>query len=170
MINGHPVSFSGEKIATTLNADGTQNLLISGPVKLDTSKLIASVKSNGVDVPLSHPVLDPNDTITLLWTNPSPASAFAKQTITVASGYAGYFVEFRYDNELAGVLPKHYIKVGTSSLCFAFYTTAGGSYWMQREATANANSVTFGEGRNYSNSTGNNYCIPTRIWGVSFTL
>lgn len=132
-------------------------------MNLDTSKPIASVSYNGVDVPLDvAPVL--------LWTNASPTSSFSPQTITFTEGgFASYLVEIRYsgsaDTRWVGVIP-----LGTTvSTSNGVYGYAGASFVARYCGNATENSIQFAEGK-VGSSVNSSYAIPTRIWGVKFTL
>lgn len=96
----------------------------------------------------------------LLWTNASPTSVFAEQTVNVATGYSAYIVELRAYTTDATTMTWYVPFGGYSNKClvkgndmFRYITDAGDGY------------VTFG------GSTSGGYTgIPTRIWGVKFTL
>lgn len=135
-------------------------------MNLDTSKPIKSVSYNGVDVPLD---VAPK----LLWTNASPTSAFGAQTVNVASGYDAYLIECRAGvyNEASSVV---YIPTGSANAVVAsMYKGSYGPFGYSRYVTvSNTGSIAFTTGRSLRDDT-NTYadaCVPTRIWGVKFTL
>lgn len=130
-------------------------------MNLDTSKPIKSVSYNGVDVPLFQ------EAPVLLWTNASPTSAFAAQTVTVASGYSAYLIELWHMTTGANY-SVFFVAVGAKKSYHA--TTSGLTGSCNREITPNASSIVFGKGYNSSGNAVNNVAIPTRIWGVKFTL
>ena len=103
----------------------------------------------------------------LLWTNASPSSSFAAQTVSVDSGYDGYIIEGKYSNTADGHLCKSYIPVGSSThMCGS---TSNLPVLSGRVVTATGSSVAFSTGY-YNAQPNTSYCIPTRIWGVKFTL
>lgn len=104
----------------------------------------------------------------LLWTNPSPTSAFAEQTVSVNSGYAAYLIELRYITTKETNLTKSFINVGESLFCFATESRSYPASSFHRLVTANDGAVVFG--KSYSAGVNNATAIPTRIWGVKFTL
>lgn len=110
----------------------------------------------------------------LLWTNPSPTSAFAGQKIQIdLSKYDGVIVEFNVAKSVSQLLTRAYIRKDDTSVY-----TGGGGYYSPSE-TANAASrarsisvsddgVTIGKG--YTNATDNGSCIPTKIYGINIVL
>lgn len=111
----------------------------------------------------------PSEYKKLLWTNPSPSSAFAGQTITLdLSDYDEIEIEYQ-DNQYVGINKSVSTTVGASSYIF---TTAGGSG--ARQVTVNANSIEFGAGIYYSSyggggsTTNNGVCIPSYIYGIKY--
>lgn len=137
-------------------------------MNLDTSKPIKSVSYNGVDVPLDvAPVL--------LWTNASPASAFSEQTLTFGGTYDGYIIEVRCittQNAYAHCYVKNGVTVPIIAGKDNDFANAYYQHFGWRCVTATANTLTFTGGA-YDDESGthkNNCGVPTRIWGVKFTL
>ena len=104
----------------------------------------------------------------LLWTNASPSSTFADQSVTLPSGYAGYIVEGKFLTSTDGYLCKTYIPVGSTTPCFASTGVANNGISI-RLATASTTGIAFQQGH-MNGSVNNGVCIPTYIWGVKFTL
>lgn len=106
----------------------------------------------------------------LLWANASPTATFAPQTLTFTeSGFTSYLVEIRYSGAVetrwVGVIP-----LGTTmGVDKGVYGYAGTSYVSRYCGQATENSIYFAEGKS-GTSVNNYYGIPTRIWGVKFTL
>lgn len=129
-------------------------------MNLDTSKPIASVSYNGVDVPLDvAPVL--------LWTNASPTSEFAAQTVNVETGYSAYIIESRTTTSNSDVR-KFFLNIGDTATMVHSTSITTASYGRPISSTDTA-AVTFGDGKR-GGTTSNTHIIPTRIWGVKFTL
>lgn len=146
MIIGNPITLGGKK------AEGTISITANGTY--DVTKY-ASANVNVVSAPV------------LLWTNASPTSSFAAQTVSVAGGYDGYLVELKYDNSANNYHTTTFTAVGSGQ---KFYAIAMSSYtWYGRHITPNNGNLVFGN--TYSNYSNSNLCAtPTRIWGVKFTL
>lgn len=152
----------GTTIGASYNADGTQNLII---------------KDDGsvIEIPDPNPVL--------LWTNASPTSAFAAQTVAVnGTGYSGYLVEVggvRNETSNSGSLNITFVPMNSaykavSSQSYLNSSEANPFYYMRMVTSATENGITFSTGSYGKPATGSmagtNYAIPTRIWGVKFTL
>lgn len=109
----------------------------------------------------------------LLWTNASPTSGFASQTVGVdGSSYEAYLVEIVSETTALNQLGYGYIRktsditAKTTNQGVAVISSGGGMYtrWIN---TVTDTSITFGP----TGQAGGNYeSIPTRIWGVKFTL
>lgn len=140
-------------IGASYNADGTQNLII---------------KDDGsvIEIPDPNPVL--------LWTNASPTSEFAAQDITVGQ-YAGCIVECRGATANANTRKVFVANGENFSVVIPTNNTNAPGRCTARNIGYSGNTVTINGGvyqstSSNSVSTGNAYCIPTRIWGVKFTL
>lgn len=105
-----------------------------------------------------------------IWDNPSPASSFASQTISIAdlAHCTKVYVQFNYTNSDqstgGGCLIPY---VGGDDVVGGQGVSVGSSYYYVRGVRINwgANTVQFMGG--YRGTTaGNNYCIPRCIYGV----
>lgn len=103
-------------------------------------------------------------TMTLLWENASPNSAFAGQTINLdLSGYDHALIEFCL-NPIAWqikISAWYRVDAGESIVSVA----DGNPYTYLRGVTVNTNNVTFGTGR-LGNTENNNNLVPLRIYGL----
>ena len=132
---------------------------------------VTKYASANVNVPPEAPVL--------LWTNASPTSAFAAQAVSVSSAYDGYLIECRAINSESNMKSIVYLPNGTAG--------AVGCVWVdttydinpcaaERLATIASGKITFSGNGRYKGAasgawaTSTSYAIPTRIWGVKFTL
>lgn len=182
---------TGSTVGKQLNNDGTQNVFVDDTKgdTIDTGRPIASVKYNGVDVALvggsGEIPITANGTYdvkkyasanvnvqsapVLLWTNASPASNFAAQTITVPVAYDGYLVEVRRTRS-QGTESDHAISFINAD--GKWYKVSSGTYDNatkgyepeSRSVRANGNSLQFLAAIQDYNA------IPARIWGVKFTI
>lgn len=109
----------------------------------------------------------------LLWTNPNPGTYFGAQEVTLPTGYSAYLVEFMYMFS-DGRRSIMYLPMG-GSLRYAFSHLHTGqiSNWYTRRINSVADgAISFGTGvgPNGTFSTHNDYAVPTRIWGVKWTI
>lgn len=119
--------------------------------------------------------LSGSETRTLLWTNASPTSVFAGQTLSLGlSGYDAVEIVCRYSTT-DDTRTRYICDVGSSSSMYWFYYTGtDGKYTGVRsrtEVSASTTGVTFntcsGKPGNSTTSTANNgYIIPIEIYGV----
>ena len=104
--------------------------------------------------------------ILLLWENASPGSSFKAQTIALdLSNYEFVYVEFR-ESTSSSVKRIKRIAQGHTGRGHIEYN------WKNtRNTTVKETGVTFEDGHRIGYETeatnGNDYCIPTRIWGVT---
>lgn len=151
MIYGQPVTFGGASGEIDITDNGT----------FDVKKYATA----NVNV---EPVL--------LWTNASPTSAFAAQTVSVPSGYDAYFVEIKWStgahiSGATGINTINFANVGEQKPTISPLILSPSTFVSYREFTANSNSITFGAGYSVGSSTTyNEKAIPLRIWGVKFTV
>src|SRR5574344_187355 len=105
----------------------------------------------------------------LLWTNSSPTSAFAAQTITISGGFSSYrylVIECYYSTGAVYIsdnLDLTGYSLRETSFGNPFYALSGSTY---RSCTINksAGTVVFQQG--ISGGTNNAYCIPGKIFGL----
>ena len=103
----------------------------------------------------------------LLWTNTADQSAtFRAQTVTVPTGYSAYLVEFRLHRLYPQILGTLYIPFGFSGCSAALlgYTYPDNNAY-RRITSVSDGAIAFGTSTN-----ANNDYIPTRIWGVKWTI
>lgn len=172
-------AIGGAKIGVTLNDDGTQNLYITdnGSV-LDLATGTADATATAADVmsgktfyaegvkktgTLTASAFDP----VLLWTNASPTSNFNAQTLSLSGQqYSAYVIEIQSTTNNSNMLVKTYLPFGFTGRVYASTVAA----FFNRDITSvSSTGITFGYGYQ-GNASGNDYGIPTRIWGVKFTL
>lgn len=128
------------------------------------------ITENGIHNVKEYSFANVNVAPVLLWTNASPTSAFTPQTLTFdESGFSGYLVEIRYstsvDTRWVGFIP-----IGTTmGVDKGVYGYAGTSYVSRYCGQGTGNSITINEGK-IGTSRNDVYAVPTRIWGVKFTL
>ena len=107
---------------------------------------------------------------TLLWTNPSPTDTFSSQIMELPTGYGAYFVEVRATRTDSTVRAWYLPFRETSE---AIHVTVGSglsaqSYYRQILYITDG-AIRFGNGYQ-STTTNDRYAIPTRIWGVKWTI
>ena len=119
----------------------------------------------------------------LLWTNASPTSDFAAQTVRLAGGYDAYLVECKTSKIVDGILTTTFLPFFTGTSAENYRAVVSYRWYGARRYTkgrvvrsAQDGQITFGigfEGGGGASSGTGDYaseCIPTRIWGVKFTL
>lgn len=102
---------------------------------------------------------------TLLWTNASPTSSFAAQTVSLdLSGYDAVLIIYKMDTA-TGTYYSHTCPKGLTMNLVGFYNYRG-----RRGATMLDTGVTFGDGSGASTTgsmeTNNGMCIPYQIFGI----
>lgn len=109
----------------------------------------------------------------LLWTNPNPGNYFLSQTVTFSTGYDAYLVEFSY----CPATPSYsvmYLPLGISyEYAYCVHQSTRMSNWYMRQIkSVSDGAIDFGPGSgpNGNASSHNDYAIPTRIWGVKWTI
>lgn len=183
-ILGNPLSLGGggAKIGVTLNEDGTQNLFLTDnntvldllvgtedatatPADVASGKTFYAQGQKKTGTAVTEPVL--------LWTNESPTSEFKAQTLTFAGEWSAFLVEVKYTNSSTKTPSVAYLDVATPPNVIAGGSGPSDYIAVSRQIVAvTANSVKFGS--SYASAAYNQpegyYCVPTRIWGVKFTL
>ena len=106
--------------------------------------------------------------MTLLWTNASPTSSFANQTITIdLSDYDAVLVKSKIVTDINGVFSQLFFKSSGYSYLFFVYT-----HIFYRFLEISDSGIVFGHCNYLSNygasgfSVGDNYAIPLQIYGV----
>jgi len=114
----------------------------------------------------------PSEYRKLLWTNPSPNSAFASQTITISNltDYSGIEIVAEYGLQDVNKLlnTSAFPNGGLGSIIAS--QGSGGAFCM-RTVTINGNQVTIGDGALISGasvSVSNKNCIPIKIYGIKY--
>lgn len=110
----------------------------------------------------------------LLWTNASPANSFAAQTVNLPTGYDAHLVELRVSTGTGGTdttLGISYVPFSNSSRILSSSLFEGDASKVSKRTITSSQdgSITFGEGAS-SAANVNTFGIPTRIWGIKFTL
>lgn len=106
----------------------------------------------------------------LLWTNAMPTSSFVSQPVDVASEYDGVLIECKFSNNL-DVRGITYVPNGVQTKIFAPENTiTSNSEAGYRVVTATNDFIIFSAGWYTDHAQNNNSAIPTRIWGVKWTL
>lgn len=104
----------------------------------------------------------------LLWTNPNPRNTFSPQTINVnGAEYSSYLIEVRFSDS-DGNTGVSLIPIGGKGACITPNSNFVAPYASRAVLSTNANSIQFGAGMAYS--TDNTKGIPTRVWGVKYTV
>lgn len=133
-----------------------------------------TITSNGVYDVSKYAEADVNvqDEPVLLWENPSPNSSFEAQTVALnGDEYSGYIVEAKYvstgDDKYR---VRQYFEMGQISRPI-FVTPNNITYVYRVASDFTASGITFAKPSGTdSESRNTKYIIPTRIWGVKFTL
>lgn len=102
-----------------------------------------------------------------LWTNDSPGSSFAAQTVTLrvaASGFDFLLFEYYYSNT-GQQLQSQLVSANYTGTIGLRIVQAGSNRTGGRNCTVSGTTVTF-EAASYNGGTNNNYCIPYRIIGI----
>lgn len=108
----------------------------------------------------------------LLWTNPSPTSAFSAQTVSLdLSGYSYVYIEcLMASSYTSQYINAHLFRVGGG---LSYRMIGGGSTIMFRDATPTTSGVEFSVGyivNTYtSNVTDNTRIIPLHIYGIKLS-
>ena len=197
-ILGSPLSLGGggAKIGVTLNEDGTQNLFLTDnntvlnllvgtedatatPADVASGKTFYAQGQKKTGTATMEPaVTEP----VLLWTNTNPNAEFAAQTLQLdMSNYGGALIEagslnwgvidanaktINYVRKQDGYQGLGSVRAGTIS---SGSYSKGTSYGMRDVIVSDAG-LQFMNGYQDNGTQNNARIIPTRIWGVKFTL
>lgn len=108
-------------------------------------------------------------TMKKLWTNASPTSSFAAQTVSVnLSGYQFILIEWRFDNKSTAFSYSQLMRVGVKTKIHFAYEEA----YTNRDTTPSSSGVTFGAGyytvlKTTNYQLNNVYAIPYQIYGIA---
>ena len=124
---------------------------------------------NLLDIAYALPNAGGGTSIELLWTNASPSSSFAAQSVSVDLTACSMVIITMYQGTESGNLSATWI---VPKGCFAMLSIVNGgssgtvSYF--RQATVNDNSVSFGKGYRCKEAEleDNEYAIPAVIYGI----
>ena len=120
---------------------------------------VTKYASANVNVPPEAPVL--------LWTNASPTSNFAAQTVSLdASDFVGYLLEFCKSTSASDYMTIYRLFGDADTIQFGSTT----NNYMRLVTSLDNTGIVFGVAKTASLSENNKWVIPTRIWGVKFTL
>ena len=106
---------------------------------------------------------------TLLWSNSSPSSSFAAQTIPLSlSAYSVIAIACKQQDSTAIDMAIPCLGFVGNTLQCCIPNIGSTQYFYKRTATIASTGVTFSTGyRNTNSTTGTNYCIPVAIYGVA---
>ena len=104
----------------------------------------------------------------LLWTNASPTSSFAPQTVHLPTGYTGYIVEACWSNAMRDYKCWSFVAPVAAGVCQAVSTgyPNTGTVGTRIIKSVSNGSIVF----DTQTPHGNAGTIPLRIFGVKFTL
>ena len=139
------------------------------------------LSQGGIYIPTSNGYLYENQqggsTETVLWTNNSPTSQFAAQTITLSDDYSNYdYIEVYFrlstsdDTEYRDIIPKATLDKSNSSNTFAIGNAYSNSTRARGSYVSGASMYFTAAYPLTSTSTNNSYVIPTKIVGISVAL
>lgn len=173
--NGNCFAFFG----TATDGLTSPKLLINGELALGTALSIANGGTGATTVAgaRSNLGLSGAQIKTLLWTNGSPSSQFANQTLSLGlSGYEAVEIEYCYGSSYTNVVETGIYKKSYTQQYMTCHgdikTNNTGFFISQRLVTVTASGITFGKGT-YKNisaavkgAEGNAYCVPLKIYGI----
>lgn len=123
------------------------------PVSMKYGKGVDEAKANRFFVPL--------------WTNPSPTSSFAAQTISIdLNAYAWFAIETRWSTSSDLVIPLCIYKVDESRHIISLTNDASNRTGGRQFAYSITNKAITFEGGYYNGSSSNANVIPIAIYGV----
>lgn len=170
---GNPTSAQGIRPCFTLPADMP---LRSEPYADGSWGLVdeyeptdtVDITDNGIHNVKEFSFANVNVAPVLLWTNASPTSNFAPQTISLSETWDAFIIEIQYAGFGAVKYGRGFLNVGEPGYIGIYFSAASGTGRIVTSTTVN--SVVFGDAKQGADSIANTACTPTRIWGVKFTL
>lgn len=195
-IRGGNSRAGGAKIATTLNEDGTQNIYISDDAEtvIDLKSLTKDATATAEDVASGKTFYAQGTKYTgtgagnpvLLWSQTyTNGMSWGAQTVSISgTGYDAYLVELTFgrinnDTSYNTATNIHYLPFGewagdknTSKMLGVGTITSGSSWCSNARSILKCSTEGIQFARGMSGYSGvSDYCaIPTRIWGIKFTL
>lgn len=188
-------SRAGAKIATTLNEDGTQNIYINDNTEtvIDLKSLTNDATATAEDVASGKTFYAKGIKYTgtgagnpvLLWSQAyTNGMSWGAQTLSLDKGFDAYLVELSfglyYNGEYSSMKSIDYLEFGTwantvssyKALCVANISSGSNRNSNSRTVlSCKDGEIQFGRGLRGYDNVYNDYCaIPTRIWGIKFTL
>lgn len=103
-----------------------------------------------------------------IWSNPSPLSIFNEQTISINTNYDIFIVHFRPTNTSGTNFTLCLNKVFNRTYYLICNSGDSQDYQLMRAITFSENLVQFGGGLRPGIEFGNQFCIPTTIYGIKF--
>ncbi len=101
----------------------------------------------------------------LLWTNPSPTSTFAPQTIPLdLSKYSAVLIACRLDNSTTPYGGNYLCFIGEITYMTLYVRPVNSIY--SRYLTVSTSGITFAEGYTTATNLNNNAMVPNRIYGI----
>ena len=105
--------------------------------------------------------------VTLLWSNASPGSSFAAQTVSDLNLAPYDFIVFAYNRSTTNQRAASMCAPVSSGQINLQYTQPASGDQGARPVTWTSTSISFGACHAGSNTAANGNCIPTHVYGVS---
>lgn len=148
-----------DRVGSMEPANSQSSTSVSHPLTANQGRLLKESLAGKLPIP------------TLLYTNPSPAAAFAAQTLALTlTNYDSVLIEFYTNVNLYAYLKHVYVRIGKAELPNGYVLNGSVA---AREVSAATGGVTFGEcylradGAAGAGEVNNAYMVPYRIYGVA---